>query len=151
MSQIIGFKYNDGGRKAAGFKGSASDCVARAISIASGIPYKEVYDEINRRAKSERREDKSSARTGVHNRLWRKYCEDLGMTWVPTMGIGTGCTTHVRADELPNGRLILSVSKHVVACIDGVLHDTHNCSRAGKRCVYGYFICHKNNFHLKPS
>ena len=28
--------YNDGGRKAAGYKGDAGDCVARAIAIASG-------------------------------------------------------------------------------------------------------------------
>jgi hypothetical protein len=35
--------YNDGGRKAAGFKGDAGDCVTRAIAIASGRPYAEVY------------------------------------------------------------------------------------------------------------
>jgi hypothetical protein len=23
--------------------------------------------------------------------------------------------------------------------IDGVIHDTHDCSRRGKRCVYGYW------------
>ena len=28
--------YNDGGRKACGYKGDARDCVARAIAIASG-------------------------------------------------------------------------------------------------------------------
>ena len=28
--------YNDGGRKACGYKGDAGDCVARAIAIASG-------------------------------------------------------------------------------------------------------------------
>jgi|SRR5262245_25045412 len=27
----------------------------------------------------------------------------------------------------------------VVAVIDGVIHDTHDCSRDGTRCVYGYF------------
>jgi hypothetical protein len=24
--------------------------------------------------------------------------------------------------------------------IDGVLHDTHDCTRGGTRCVYGYWI-----------
>jgi hypothetical protein len=23
--------------------------------------------------------------------------------------------------------------------IDGVIHDTHDCSRGGTRCVYGYW------------
>jgi hypothetical protein len=23
--------------------------------------------------------------------------------------------------------------------IDGVIHDTHDCSRNGTRCVYGYY------------
>jgi len=27
--------------------------------------------------------------------------------------------------------------------IDGVLHDTHDCSRDGTRCVYGYWLYSK--------
>ena len=34
---------NDAGRAAAGFVGKARDCVARAVAIASGRPYDEVY------------------------------------------------------------------------------------------------------------
>jgi hypothetical protein len=55
------------------------------------------------------------------------------------MAIGQGCRTHLRADELPSGRPIVSVSKHLVAVIDGVIHDIYDCSRDGTRCVYGYF------------
>ena len=40
---IDSFIFNDGGRKAAGFKGKANDCVCRAISITTGLPYQEVY------------------------------------------------------------------------------------------------------------
>lgn len=57
------------------------------------------------------------------------------------MGIGTGCTVHLVSQELPGGRLIVSVSKHLTAVIDGVIHDTHNPSRSGTRCVYGYWQC----------
>jgi hypothetical protein len=63
----------------------------------------------------------------------------LGWVWTPTMQIGSGCTVHLRADELPPGRLVVSVSKHLTAVIDGVIHDTHDCSRRGTRCVYGYW------------
>lgn len=38
---------DDGGRAAAGFKGDTGDCVTRAISIATGRPYREVYDMVN--------------------------------------------------------------------------------------------------------
>jgi hypothetical protein len=33
------------------------------------------------------------------------------------------------------GRLVVSVSGHMVAVIDGVIHDNHDCSRGGTRCV----------------
>jgi hypothetical protein len=46
---------------------------------------------------------------------------------------------HLRDGELPSGRLIVQVSRHVVAVIDGVMHDTHDPSRNGQRAVYGYY------------
>lgn len=55
------------------------------------------------------------------------------------MAIGSGCKVHLRSDELPTGRIIVSVSKHYVAVIDGVLHDIYDPSRHGNRCVYGYW------------
>jgi hypothetical protein len=55
------------------------------------------------------------------------------------MEIGKGCKVHLRADELPKGKIICSVSRHLVAVIDGVINDTHDCSRDGNRCVYGYY------------
>jgi hypothetical protein len=55
------------------------------------------------------------------------------------MFIGQGCKVHLRADELPKGRLVVALSKHIVAVIDGVIHDTDDPSRGGTRCVYGYF------------
>jgi hypothetical protein len=135
--------YNDGGRSAAGFKGETSDCVTRAIAIATGKPYQEVYDAINAAGKTERigkrKRGRSRAATGVYKSTIRKYLESIGWMWFPTMAIGSGCRVHLRADELPPGRLVVSVSKHLVAVIDGVIHDTHDPSRDGTRCVYGYY------------
>lgn len=137
------FTYDDGGRAAAGFKGSAGDCVTRAVAIATGLPYLDVYNAINAAAANERtgkrKRGKSSARTGVYKGTTRKYLESLGAVWTPTMRIGQGCTVHLRADELPKGRLIVAVSRHLCAVIDGVIHDTHDPSRDGTRCVYGYY------------
>ena len=61
--------------------------------------------------------------------------ESLGWKWTPTMQIGSGCTVHLRADELPSGGLVVSVSKHLTAVIDGVIHDT-TIARAVERDAY---------------
>jgi hypothetical protein len=148
---MLTFIRNDGGRAAAGFKGSAGDCVARAIAIASGKPYAEVYarlaagNETQRQSKHSRRKKASAGkRTAAHGiwtrRKWfKEYMAELGFEWNACMSIGSGCTTHLREDELPAGRIIVSLSRHWAAVIDGVLHDTYDCSRDGERCVYGYW------------
>jgi hypothetical protein len=137
------WQYNDGGRAAAGYKGRTGDCVVRAIAIATERPYQEVYDAINELGKGERtgsrKRGKSNARTGVHKPTTRRYMVSLGWEWVPTMTIGSGCNVHLRDDELPMGRLVVMVSRHAVAVIDGVIHDIYEPSRDGTRCVYGYF------------
>lgn len=137
------FIYSDGGRKQAGFKGDTGDCVTRAIAIASARPYQEVYDGLNAHKASMRQTKRvrgSSARTGVNRRIYDAYLKTRGWLWVPTMGIGQGCKVHLRNGELPNGRLIVRLSGHLAAVIDGVLFDTHDCSRGGTRCVYGYYV-----------
>jgi hypothetical protein len=142
------FERDDGGRAAAGFRGKTGDCVCRAIAIATGRPYLEVYDALNDAARSERpgaRKGRrrggrrSCARTGVAKATYRRYLDGLGWRFSPTMGIGSGCRVHLRADELPPGRLVVVLSGHLVAVVDGVVRDTHDPSRGGSRCVYGYF------------
>ena len=39
----------------------------------------------------------------------------------------------------PRGVIIVAISKHYTAVIDGVIHDMHDPSRGGTRCVYGYW------------
>jgi hypothetical protein len=130
-----GWVYDDGGRKAAGFKGNAGDCVVRAVTIASGLPYQEVYDALADGSRTQRltkrSKRKSGARDGVNvKRKWfRDYMEALGFRWTPTMHIGSGCKVHLCAEELPRGILIVAVSKHYTTMIDGVIRDTHDPRR----------------------
>lgn len=136
------FVYDDGGRSKYFKAGEVGDCVCRAISIATGKDYKEVYDLINEYAKQERRSRKhsrSSARNGVQKQTSRKVLESLGWKWTPTMKIGSGCTVHLCEDELPCGTIIVKVSKHLTCIKDGVIHDTYDPSREESRCVYGYY------------
>lgn len=141
--------YDDGGRAAAGYKGSAGDCVARSVAIVTGKPYAEIYKFLSSGAGNERRTRGATARNGIHTkRKWfREFMKALGFTWTPTMGIGTGCKVHLHDGELPMGRLVVAVSKHYTAVLGGVIHDTHNPQRTtlwedgriSRRCVYGYW------------
>ncbi|QWD99123.1 hypothetical protein C2740_03350 [Polynucleobacter sp. MG-5-Ahmo-C2] len=149
--QTFPFQLNDGGREKAGFKGGAGDCVVRSIAIAAKLPYIQVYEDLRKANASyaELRSDRlarrlnskgSSPRNGNHRNVFHDYILGLDFEWVPTMKIGAGCQVHLRSDELPNGILIVKVSKHLTAIVDGVILDTHDPSRGGTRCVYGYYI-----------
>lgn len=142
------FNRNDGGREEAGYKGETGDCVARSIAIATGKQYSEIYDILAEKNATQRitkynkgNGGKRTASAGINTgRKWFKdLMKSLGFEWVPCMGIGTGCQVHLRAGELPMGRLVVNVSKHCTCVIDGVIHDTYDPSRKGTRCVYGYW------------
>lgn len=127
---------HDGGREAAGYRGRAGDCVVRAIVIGTGLTYEQVRQMVVERMADLHRTYREK---GVPREVYQDILTDLGWRWVPTMRVGQGCRVHLRADELPRGRLICRVSRHLVAVVDGVIHDTHDPSRGGTRCVYGYF------------
>jgi hypothetical protein len=178
------YVYDDGGRAAAGYKGDAGDCVCRSIAIASERPYAEVYARLaagnraQRRSKRQKEKRAASARDGVnvHRKWYRDYMHELGFKWVPTMSIGSGCTVHLADGELPMGRLVVQVSKHYTAVIDGVVRDADDPQRAilywehdngrelkpyefrepgricsiGRRCVYGYWVLEAARKAAKP-
>ena len=147
---VFPFLRNDGGRSDSGFKGGAGDCVVRSIAIASGLPYLQVYEDLreaNARYAQERdnklsrllQNRGSSPRNGNHRKVFHDYILGLGFEWVPTMKVGSGCQVHLRPDELPSGILIVKVSRHLTTVVNGMIQDTHDPSRAGNRCVYGYY------------
>lgn len=132
------WQRDDGGRAAAGYTGDAGDCVTRAIAIATELPYRQVYDDLGLLQLAYA--GKRSARDSVVPAAYRDYLNNhLGWIWTPTMFIGSGCRVHLRDGELPMGRLVVRASKHMVAVIDGVAHDTYDPTRDGTRCVYGYW------------
>lgn len=154
MATPMRLHYNNSGRMKTGrFRAKyGSDCVTRAISIATardpfnvtGEEYQAIADKVNELGKRERitkrKRGKSNDQTGVYKATCKKLLLDLGWVWTPTMHIGSGCRVHLAEGELPSeGRLIVSLSKHMVAVVDGVIHDTGDPTRGGTRCVYGYW------------
>ncbi len=150
----LGFTETDGGRKLAGYKGNVSDCVTRAVAIVAAIKdkawpdeaYQQAYDriyELNQECFDRMRKKHRKAAPKPYDYTYKKVTKQImkerGGQWEPTMEIGSGCKVHLRADELPSGLLVVSVSKHVTVIHDHVILDTHNPDRKGTRCVYGYW------------
>jgi hypothetical protein len=127
----------DGGRAQAGVKAKRiKDCVTRSIATLTGRSYAEVHqmvadatgvtiDHLNRYG------------TQARPRGFKKLMAELGFVWVQTMNNYQRQRVHMRAQDLPSGRIICYVSGHYVAVIDGVQHDLTDCSRGGRRMVYG--------------
>ena len=133
------FNYNDGGRKDAGLRGSfAGDCVIRSIALASGRPYRSVHNDFKKLIANKLGyvpED------GVLTQkpAFKRYMIDSGFRWNITCRIGSRERVHMTADELPIGRLVLSLSKHYSCVINHVIHDTYDPSNDGTRMVYGFW------------
>lgn len=126
-------RYDDGGRSKYFTASHVGDCVSRAVAIATQRDYKEVYNTIKNIVGY-------TPRNGVRSKDTKKVMAHFGGVWHPTMNVGNGCTTHLEDGEIPmTGRIVCKCSKHVVAVIDGVIHDTYDASRNGNRCVYGYW------------
>jgi hypothetical protein len=152
----VTFVFNDGGRAAAGYKGRVGDCVCRAIAIATAQPYQHVFENLTALGwfpgDGMKRDADGLYRPRPDNErlLIREALAVRGWRWTPTMQIGCGCQVHLRADELPTGRLIVKVTHHLVAVIDGVIYDTYDCSRRGTRCVYGFWSAHHHRDWSEP-
>jgi Protein of unknown function (DUF2786) len=107
--------------------------MTRAIAIATERPYQEIWDALKAMMEAE---GPRQRRSGVEELVQHKLMETLGWTWVSTSKV------HLREDELPSGRLVVSIRQHSVAVVDGVIHDTHDCSlNEWKKPphVYGYY------------
>ena len=158
---MIGFTYDDGGRKAAGYKGSARDCVVRAYAILTGVPYPESYDLFKVGIKAFefeaiqagklRRQLKYPSR-GVYTAVWQKAFKDSGIVKVKR---GRGpWPTYTEAYEMA-GNCIVTTNKHICAIIDGELRDTFDNrtywwdSILGMRVDENTIGPHKDQFELR--
>jgi hypothetical protein len=145
------FQYDDGGRAAAGFRGSADDCVTRSIAIATGLPYREVYNALAKLAHEHGLP--RSARDGVCDRVMRRYLSGLrglGFEWTPLDGRRRWWKVNA---DLPDGALLVSLGAtthqgewqgHLTAVVDGVVRDVFDPSDPSIcRMVraYGYYRC----------
>ncbi len=130
---MLEFIWNDGGRAAAGFVGLAGDCVTRAIAIATGTSYRDIYRELGEASKKSPRGGvvTTVAETYLKQREWQYY---------------RGSLSELASAVLPKGVVIVQLadptqyrSGHFCTVIDHVVHDTWNASEDDELCVVGFW------------
>lgn len=123
------YTLNDGGRANAGFKGSAGDCTVRAICIALGKPYREIYRALGDMYGEMTGGLERSARDGVALPVSYRYLTERGwdLTLTPRP------RTYFTADEIPMQRTIIAVlPRHFAAVIDGVVMDAWDSRKSAR-------------------
>jgi len=132
----VRFIADDGGRRAAGFKGRTNDCVVRSIAIATRAPYRLVYDEVIRLGRRYERcpsKERSHPRTGVCIVTTKHLLALWGWEWCYAVG-------GIRLRDLPRGRYVVSMQGHVTAVCDRTIRDTWNCEDHASGRVLGVFV-----------
>lgn len=129
MNQV----WNDGGRAACGFVGLVGDCVTRAISIATGAVYKDVYQSLGQSSTK-------SPRSGVDVRFAHLYLTERGWKRFPGWDKPFVCS------QLPNGVVVVHLadaqgrSQHLCTVIEHTIHDTWNPSQ-DETFIHAYWVC----------
>ena len=129
------FQYNDGGRKTASKykEGRNRDCVCRAISITTGLPYSLVHTELTERVRKFYINPKASADRGIPKQVWEPYLNKYGyLVTKPSRPMTISNTAFL------TGTWILHVGHHLTAMIDGVNHDTWE--QSGRRRIKHYIL-----------
>ena len=132
---MISYRYDDGGRAVAGYRGKTGDCVVRAIAICARQEYRAVYATMaehmkangyaasgnayatrERNRKAPRRRGQLSARR-VQDRVLEAY--GFGRVGLPAGERPTFTEAHRLY-----GNCVVGTTKHVAAIVDGALRDT---------------------------
>ena len=118
------YTFNNGGRNEH-YKGLTGDCVTRAITIATKLPYDVVYDSLFHIAKHWKGNYKLAKRIRLNPSPRNGcYCE-VGSDFLKAINLEEVRKKLKINDQMfYKGRYVVKVRKHWIAIIDGVIHDT---------------------------
>lgn len=91
------------------------DCVIRAISVATGIPWRKVYAGLCVQGYL-------GCTWGNVNRIWSDYLKYLGFTKHRIHQNGSYTVSDFAKDH-PHGAYILGTGEHAVGVVDGIYYD----------------------------
>lgn len=126
------FVYDDGGRLESGLKGRSGDCAVRAVSVATGMNYKDARLLIKEFAAKGKQGNKAIA-NGVYKEDLNAALESIGWEWrsAPKFEGRKAKYTDI------SGVAILRMARHFAAVVNGELRDTWDSS---EKMVYGYWV-----------
>ena len=117
---------------------NSRNCVARAISLATDIPYKQICSTLDILGQLEGTEGatsrhirRSHSTKGVYPETTRKYLESLDWELIDV-------PKGMLMDLLPHkGTIIIKFTRHIVTAIDGIIYDTWDCRKT--KGITGFF------------
>ena len=111
-------------RNPRGLKTSA-DCVARAISVATGYSWENTINSITAHAIK-------MGRVFNEKEAYGSWLENEGWTKMPQLKKANNKRYTIKEFQKlhPEGIIIIKVSGHLTVIEDGILYDTWNCERA---------------------
>ena len=116
---MIGYQFNDGGRAASGRKGSAGDCVVRALAIVTGSSYDATYRRVANACKDAG--GRRSARNGVPQHVADRCLADAGLR---RLRLPAGFSHDLASSASVVGMAcVLGNRHHYAAVVGGVLFD----------------------------
>lgn len=137
---------SDQGRALSKRKGDLADCVVRSLVATTGLPYDATYDLLRAHGRRWGRgwdvdQWLRKGHQGLNQLLMTRGLAPLHFQWIGFGPIkGRPRVTLAEAPLLfPEGPFLLSLGKHVVAMVDGVLIDDggRDYRHRGSRCLYG--------------
>ena len=132
------YTQTDGGRLDAGFKGKGGDCVTRAITIATGLSYREVRKSLTELTIEMTGGLERSVANGVSSPVSHAYLVKLGWELFLTKG-------SYLCDLPKRDTLIACLTRHFVAVKDGTVFDSwdsrkSNRTKCGSPVLEGYYF-----------
>ncbi len=132
---MIDYRYDDGGRAAAGYRGETGDCVVRAIAICAREDYRAVYRTMAEHMKrngyaasgnayatreSNRKEPRRRGQLTAR-RVQRRVLEAYGFRRVR---LPAGERPTFTEAHRQYGDCVVGTARHMAAIVDGALQDT---------------------------
>lgn len=128
---VAPFRQSDAGRAASRRPRQSNDCTVVALSHATGIVYDRCYDALKLAGR------RSGARFDLKSWAKAETLDGWRLVWraFPATKGASRVNPATFALKHREGRFILRVSKHVLACVDGIVLDSSHPDP--HRCVYG--------------
>lgn len=109
----------------------AADCTVRALMKLLEVTWQEAYDELCKAGRKCMRmpDEIDCVRMTIESFGYKKVS-------IPVEKGSKRPTVASFAEQHKQGRFLLNVANHVVACVDGHYYDSWDC---GEKCVYNYW------------